>query len=118
LKGLVGNIKGVGVDSRRREGRGGGGGREEGKKEMDIDVKLETHFVHALPHRMGGQDLPKTTLKDGVGWLDGPACVVRTVQGSSTRTHAPTFFFNNIYYMSITIMSMGNLKIYNKINVK
>jgi hypothetical protein len=30
LKGLVGNIKGVGVDSRRREGRG----REEEKKKQ------------------------------------------------------------------------------------
>jgi len=63
LKGLVGNIKGVGVDSRRREGRG----REEEKKAMDIDAKLETHLVNALPHRMGGQDLPKTTLKNSVG---------------------------------------------------
>jgi hypothetical protein len=34
LKGLVGNIKGVGVDSRRREGRE----REEKKKAMDIDA--------------------------------------------------------------------------------
>ena len=59
MKGLVGNIKGVGVYSRRREGRG----REEEKEAMDIDAKLETHLVNALPHRMGGsrpsEDNPK-----------------------------------------------------------
>jgi len=40
---------------------------EKKKKAMEIDAKPETHLIHALPHRLGGQDLSKTTLKDGVG---------------------------------------------------
>jgi hypothetical protein len=79
---------------RRREGRG----REEEKKNNGHRCQTRNIFGPCIAPsaRGGGQDLSKTTLKDGIGWLDSPACVIRTVQGSSTRMQAPTYFFNNV----------------------
>jgi len=44
-------------------------------------------LAHATSSGQGRRDLLNAALKDGIWWLEGPSCVVRTAQGPPTSWH-------------------------------